>query len=531
MTALPSRQEKLVPAATSRRMQWSILVACCISSSAKLLEPPIWVFDPPGVQPFDAAWNDYRLIASVSGILLVVFLLVGGVLGDLYGRRRVWLVGLVGFVASNLLLMVWSNPVWHVMLRFCAMAFGSLFVPLVLATLHQTFAGQNRALAFAIYVIVNAASVQVAWLQGQFLAGWVGWRAAYVLPVLAAIVATRWVYRYIAEKKTERQRRLDFVVYSGWTLLVLAAVYGLAVLPVASDRWLAVVTAATLVGLTGAILVLLWEVRRPKDVLRFRRFQAGELVALIVTGAVLQFLLIGFGLRTLGLFQVVKSMSALVAVVALAPVLLGLLIALLLFFKAMERYRARGVIAGGLLTMAVAIAAAALLAGNGSYLSFSPSLVLFGVGYLVANTVWTSAFLRSAVARHDGVNAAISSATSLIGGAVGSALTGNLLTRLGLELYLQELMAANVNVVGALEALIAFKTLVLSEPADIAAVTEYMQFDLLGGYREAYAAAYSQVLWLMVAFAGVTAVIIGFGLRRSLKATMKYPVDDELSTV
>lgn len=531
MAGVLSSREGTGPLPITQRMQWSLLVACCVSSSAKLLEPPIWVFDPPGVQPFDAAWNDYRLISSISGILLVVFLLIGGAWGDLYGRRRFWLIGLTGHAASYLLLMVSPNPIWHVALRFCGMAFGAMFLPLVLATLHQTFTERNRAMAFSIYTIVNATAIQVAWLQGQYLATWLGWRAAYVLPVVFAIAAIVLVVRHVPEKRTERQRRFDLIVYSGWTLLVLAVVHGLAVLPVASDRWIAVVASATLVGVLGAVLVVWWEMRRPSEFVRLRRFQARELVSLIVTGAVIQFLIIGFGLRTLGLFQVVKGMSAVVAVAALAPVLLGLLIAVLLFLRTMERYRAREVIAGGLVVMAAAIALAALSAGQSSYLVFSLSLLLFGVGYLVASTVWTSAFLRSAVARHDGVNAAISSAASLIGGAVGSALTGNLLARLGLDLYLQSLTAANVEVAAALEALIAFKTLVLAEPADLAAVTDYMQFDLLSGYREAYAAAYSQILWLMVAFSMVTALIIRFGLRSSLRATVKLPVDEEVSMV
>lgn len=512
---------------TNLRLRRTILVACCVSSVAKLLEPPLWVFYPPGVQPFDASWNNFRILASLNGVLLLAFLLFGGVLGDLRGRRRLWLIGLAGFVVSNLLLMISPNPVWHVTWRFGALAFGSLFVPLVLATLNITFPDRSRAMAFAIYTAVNAAAVQVAWLQGQYLLEWFGWRAAYVLPVVVALVGFYYAYRYVPETLSGRQRQFDILVYSGWTLLVLAVIYGIAVLPVASDFWMAVVGAALLVGLTGLILVFGRNLRRPQDALRIRSFHARDLTALIVTGAVIQFLLVGFALRTLNYFQVVRTMPAIVAAIGLAPVLLGLLIALYLFLREMQQYQARAVIAGGLAVMAVAIGWMAFLANTAPYLLITLPLVLFGIGYLVASTVWTSAFLRTAVARHFGVNAAISSATSQIGGAVGSALTGNLLARLGLELYVQRLTEADVNVVQALESLIAFKTLLLSDPADIAAVTDYLRFDLVAGYMEAYVSAYSQVLWLMVVLSLVTAVIIRMGLRRSLKATVIQPGEEE----
>jgi MFS family permease len=224
---------------------------------------------------------------------------------------------------------------------------------------------------------------------------------------------------------------------------------------------------------------------------------------------------------------VVHSMSAVVAVIALAPMLVGLLAAVYLFLRAMRQYRARVIVAGGLVVMAVAMAGAALLPVHAPYWLFIVPLFLFGVGYLVASTIWTSAFLRTAVAQHYGVNAAISSATSTIGLAVGSALTGSLLARLGLELYLERLAAANLTVAEILEAATSLQALMLAEPADVAAISELLRFDLLAGYQEVYAIAYSQVLWLMVVFCLITALIIGFSLRRSLKATL--PHEEELS--
>ena len=529
MTELQTESQPVVSLPRSPTERWSILVACCLASSARFLQPPLWIFRPPDVQPFDAAWNDFRLISSVSGILLIVFLLVGGVLGDLYGRRRFWLIGLIGFAASNLLLLISPSPGWHLTLRFCSLVFGSLFAPLILATLNITFTDRSRPIAFASFTVVNAIAIQVAWLQGQFLIEWWGWRAAFILPIALTFVAYRWAVRYVPESRAGGQRQFDLWIFSGWTLLILAVVYGVLVIPVASDFWWLVVGAALLVGITGAALIYWWDMRITKMLLRRRSFRTRELAALIITGAVINFMLIGFGMRTMNLFQVVYSMSAVVAVIALAPMLVGLLAAVYLFLRAMRQYQARAIVAGGLVVMAVAMSGAALLPVYAPYWLFILPLFLFGVGYLVASTIWTSAFLRTAVAQHYGVNAAINSATSTIGLAVGSALTGSLLARLGLELYRERVGAANLTVAELLEVATSLQALMLAEPADVAVISEHLHFDLLAGYQEVYAIAYSQVLWLMVVFCFITALIIGFGLRRSLKATL--PHEEELSAV
>lgn len=501
-----------------KRMSWTILAASSLSSSARLLEPPLWVFNPPGVEPFDAAWNNFRLVTSLSGVLLIVFLLVGGLLGDLYGRRRIWMIGLVGFIVCNLLIMAFPGLAWRIVLQFCALAFGSLFAPLILATLNLTFPDRSRTLAFAIFVSVNAIALQLAWLQGQFLSARFGWRAAYVLPILAAIASAVWVYRVVPETRSGGQRRFETYVYSGWTLVVLATVFGLTVVPVASDLWRIVLGAAVLAGVVGIVMVMWWDIRAPGDLLLHRTVRTRDLTVLVITGAILQFLLIGFSQRTLSMFQVVREMPAIVAAIALAPMLFGLSAATFVFLKSMDNLMARAVIAGGLGLMAAALAGAALIPYTAGYLLFSLPLAVFGAGFLIANVIWTSAFLRTAVARHHGVNAGISSATGAIGGAIGSVVTGNLLAMLGLEIYGRQLTQAGVNVVEAIEALRGFQALATLDPVDIAVSTEFLHFDLVASYRTAFAAAYAQVLWVMVAFALASATVIGLGLRRSLLA-------------
>jgi MFS family permease len=460
-------------------------------------------------------------------VLQIFFILIGGVLGDLHGRRRWWLIGLGGYIFSGVLLMLTFSTGGHIFARFLAVAFSALAMPFALATINATYKADDRAIAIAVFVIVNAVAIQIAWVQGQFLFGWFGWRSTYLIPVAMAILAVIWIRREIVETQSGQQRRLDMLVQSGWTLLVLAVVYALAVMPIADELWGIVVGSSVLIALLGATLVFAWTRRAPSQVLSHRAYRVRDLTVLIITGAIISFILVGFGLRTISLFQVTRSIGPVVAVIALAPILFGSIAALYLFLRPMGRFQARVVIAAGMLLMAASMAGMALVPADGPYLLISVPLFFFGAGYLVASTVWTSSFLRTAVARHYGLTAAITGATNMIGIAIGAAVTSTIFAKLGFELYVQRLIDANVDVVEGITQLTGFMNLVQTDLTEIGTAAEDLSYELLVQYREVYALAYSQVMWLLVVFCVVTALIIGFGLRKSLQAHILPPTDDE----
>lgn len=506
-------------------MRWLILVAASLTSVATLLEPPLWVFNPPGVLPFDMAWNDIRLASSLSGVVMIIFVLGGGLLGDFFGRRRIWLAGLAGMIFFFLLLMVTQDPYWHMMLRFGAIASGSMVAPLALATLNISFTDRIRGIAIAIYTSVNAGAIQLAWLQGQTMNEWIGPGAAYLIPLIVTILALFWTARYAPESRAGRSRLLDTLIYSGWTLLILGGLYGVMVLPVVTEQWVIVAVATLAVALTGTALIIVryWKTSHVR--LGGHRFLARDLTTLIVTGTVINFVLIGFGVRTFGLFQVVMHMSPVVAFIAFAPMLIGTLSAVYIFLRAMGQYRARAVIAAGMMLMAVALAASALAPGEGPYWFYVLPLIVFGIGFVVTTTVWMSAFLRTAVHGHFGLNAAITSATALIGGALGSVITGNLLNVLGMESFRQEVVSANIDPERLNQAIRDFSYIAMAEPSEIAAVLAYVNSSLLDMYRNAYSIAYDQILWVMVVLCTVTALLVAFGLRRNLDASLVAPTD------
>ena len=515
ITLRAERQAVAALTATQAVRRW-ILAACCLASAAKLLEPPMWVFDPPLERPFGAAWSDYRLLSSLAGVATVAFLLGGGILGDLYGRRRLLVIGLSGYLAGNLLLMMSPGAGWHAFSRYVALACGSLAAPLALAIINLVFFHRGRLVALACFAITNILASQLAWVQGKFFASVLGWRAPYALPIIVAALATVLAVRYVPETHSGRGRLMDTVVYMGWTLLVLAGLYGLFGLPLAGTYWGLLVGVTLLVGIFGVALVAWWDRRTRGAGRRNWRFRTRDLTALIITGVLINFVLIGYGIRTLAYFQIEKGFNILVALLGLAPILVGAILALYNFSRVVRKRQARAVIAAGLLAMALAIAFTALLPAQAPYLLYAAPLVVFGAGYLVAATVWMSAFLRTSVDGYYGLNASINQATGLIGGALGAVVTGNLLAKIGNASYSTflraELPAVQVAAIAALNDLLA------ANPVNIPEIVTQVQRDLAAGYLDAYAFAYDCVLWITALVCALCALVIGLGLRHSISA-------------
>ncbi|NTU82791.1 MAG: MFS transporter, partial [Chloroflexales bacterium] len=185
MAAQTSAQTLATPSAIRGRRRW-ILAACCLASCAKNSEPPPWVFQPPGLQAFGGGWATYSLWMSALSLGALAFLLIGGVLGDIFGRRRVLLTGLRGLLVANLLTLLTPAVPWFVTMRLVAGAFGVLVLPLSLSILFLAYAddGAARSRAVTVYVLLTNMAFLTAGFLGQLMHSRLGWRASFALPTL-----------------------------------------------------------------------------------------------------------------------------------------------------------------------------------------------------------------------------------------------------------------------------------------------------------------------------------------------------------
>ncbi len=302
-----------------------LLLACCAAGAAKAIEPPLWIFYPPGQELFDAGWADVRFVTSAAAILSILFLLAGGLLGDVYGRRRLLLVGVAAAVVANTCVLFAPAGSWHILWRALAIVAGAFVLPLALAPLYFFYSGKQQARALSWYILSTSLALLLASRQGRLAIALLDWRAAYLLPALIGLVAFVLAAKYVPEQKVAGRRHVVVVGHIGLTLIVLAIVFGLLEATVA-NVWLAVILGgAFLAFLIGVIAVVWWNLQTPPALQQAVPLRTRDVTALIATGVVLQLLLVGFYLPTHDLFDLAQGRSTWGTWLALAPMAAGML--------------------------------------------------------------------------------------------------------------------------------------------------------------------------------------------------------------
>ncbi|HTT86904.1 MAG TPA: MFS transporter, partial [Acidimicrobiales bacterium] len=232
--------------------KWWTLLAVCIAMFMLLLDITVVNVALPDIQrSLHSSFADLQWVIDAYSLTLAAFLLTGGVLGDMFGRRGVFVVGLLVFSLSSLTCGLSTSAEMLNLARAAQGVGGAVMFATSLALIAQAFEGRERGTAFGIYGAVIGGAVAVGPLVGGAITSTVGWRWIFFvnLPIGVLAVATTWLR--VAESREGGHRRIDvtgFLSFSGALfLLVFALVRG------NDEGW----TSAGIVGfLVGAVFLL-----------------------------------------------------------------------------------------------------------------------------------------------------------------------------------------------------------------------------------------------------------------------------------
>lgn len=380
------------------------------------------------------------LHAGVSGlqwtldaylITLTALMLLGGSLGDLYGRRRVFTLGLAGFgVASALCALAPSIDVL-IAARAVQGVAGALLVPGSLSIISSSFHGDDRARAVGAW----SGLAGVASAVGPFLGGWLvdsgSWRLVFLINLPLTVVGIAIARRHVPESHQAAEAETG----AGAGLLrhpridtpgALAATGGLAAACYAVIEGAHHLGPGALVaGALGVVLLASFvaiELRRDQPMLPLTLFRSRQFTgANLTTLAVYAGLGVTFFLVVLEL-QIALGYSALAAGVSLMPVTVLLLVLSSRFGALAHRTGPRLPMTVGPLVVATGLG---LLAGTHPgqhYLAILPGIVVFGLGLAVTVAPLTAAVLAAVDEAHVGVGSAVNNAVARLAGLLSVAV-------------------------------------------------------------------------------------------------------------
>ena len=379
-----------------------------------------------------AGFTTLQWIANAYTLTLASFILIGGVLGDRYGRRRVFVIGTIWFGLASALCAVAPTAGVLIAARALQGVGGALLTPGSLAIISASFDHDDRSAAVGAWSGLGGVASAIGPFLGGWLVGW-NWRLVFLINLPVAVAVVLLALRHVPETGGQdsgdvgRERHLDLpgaaCVIGGLSALTYALTTA------GRTGWTGPVIAIAVVGLILAVAFVLVERHSPAPLVPLslfadRVFAATNLATLFIYAA----LSVYFFLVVLQL-QLVAGWSPVAAGTSMLPVTLLMLVLSARAGRLSDRIGPRPLMTLGAVLAAAGMALGTRIGPNASYLTdVLPSVLFLGLGLSCAVAPLTAAVLGAApdpmVGVASGVNNAVARTAGLLAIAIIPGLVG-----------------------------------------------------------------------------------------------------------
>jgi EmrB/QacA subfamily drug resistance transporter len=199
--------------------KWRALIIVCVAIFMLLLDITVVNVALPDIQKeLHASFTDLQWVVDAYALMLATTVLIAGTLGDLLGRKRVFLVGVALFTAASAACGAASDPLVLNLARGVQGVGGAIMLAVSLAILSQEFHGRERGTAFGIWGATIGAAVAIGPLVGGALTTWLGWRWIFFVNLPIGVLCIAGGLRVLHESRDEQHAGYDlpgFVTLTG----------------------------------------------------------------------------------------------------------------------------------------------------------------------------------------------------------------------------------------------------------------------------------------------------------------------------
>ena len=410
---------------TDENRKWWTLGAMCFALFMIMLDNTVVNVALPSIQR-DLGASLSALEWTVNGYTLsfAVLLATGGRLGDIFGRRRMFLFGVVIFALSSATAGLAVDTTSLVVSRVVQGVGAALMMPATLSIVTDAFPPSERGKAMGTWAGVSALALAVGPVLGGFLTEHVSWRAIFYLniPVAAgAVMAALFAVR--ESRDTTVGREVDYLGVAtltvGLTALVLSLVEG------NSWGWGSPEIVALLVGAAVALVAFVAiELRVRVPMVEFHFFSDRNFVGAVVVALIVSFAMLGVFFFLALYMQNILGYSALEAGVRFLPSTLMIVTVAPIAGRMADRFGPRWLIAAGLTIVAASLFSFSGIAVDSTYGDLLPGFMLLGIGIALTMSPMTTAAMNAVSVDKAGIASGVLSMFRMVGGSLGVAVTG-----------------------------------------------------------------------------------------------------------
>src|SRR5919202_3199266 len=405
--------------------KWWTLGSLCFALFMIMLDNTVVNVALPAIKTdLGISTSELEWTVAAYALTFASLLLTGGKLGDLLGRRLIFVIGLVVFTASSLFCGLSSSAPKLIAARAVQGVGAALMMPATLSIISATFAVRERGTAIGIWAGVSAMALAIGPLLGGIITEHISWNWIFYVNVpIGALGLVTTVFVVPESRDTSHEQRLDLpgLVTSGIGLLAL--VYAL--IEGHSYGWSSArilgLFAVAAVGIAAFVLLELHQRIPMLDVSLFRNgtFVGANLVAILVTLAM-------FGIFVFFpiYMQTFRGWSPIQAGAALLPWTVMIVIFAPIAGKLSDRVGSRWLIAGGMTVVAVCCLLLSTVTLHSTFWHMLPAFILGGLGMSFVMTPMSAAAMGAAPVAKAGVASGVLNTFRQVGVALGIAITG-----------------------------------------------------------------------------------------------------------
>jgi len=406
--------------------KWWTLTAVCLGTFMLLLDITIVTVALPDIQrALHSSFSDLQWIVDAYALTLAAFLLTGGSLADMFGRRLLYLIGLVIFTGASVLCGFAVSTIMLEVSRGLQGVGGAIMFAVSLALLADAFRGPERGVAFGVWGAITGLAVAIGPLLGGVLTSGISWRWIFFVNAPIGVIAVAITAMRVGESRLPTATRPDWAGFALFTAGLASLVYALIESSRTSFTYGVVLGcfAAAAVLLGGFVLVE-WRVAHPMfelGLFRLPTFSGGLVAAFGLSASIFAMLL-----YLVLYLQDILGYSALATGVRLTIISGGILITATLSGRLSSKVPVRLLIGPGLLLVGVGLLLMRGLTVTSTWTHLIPGMILSGLAVGLVNPPLASTAVGVVRPQHAGMASGINSTFRQVGIATGIALLGSL---------------------------------------------------------------------------------------------------------